>query len=89
EKPLRFVMTEEKQKQEMTKVIFVNKVQIRVEQDTLLGKEILQLAGFNPQEYDLYLNEGGSQGKKIGPDESVRIKNGLRFNAIRREVPYG
>ena len=71
-----------------TKIIFVNKTQIRVEGDTLTGKQILEQAGFNAAEYDLFLRDG-PESKKIGQDDSVSIKNGLRFNAIRREVPYG
>lgn len=82
-------MTAEKQECETAKEIFVNKVKIRVEANVLTGKAILELAGFNPQEYDLYLKDEGPQEKKIGFDELVPIKNGLRFNAIRREVPYG
>jgi hypothetical protein len=36
-------------------VIFVNKQQIKITEDKLTGKEILEKAGINPNEYDLYL----------------------------------
>lgn len=79
-------MTQEKKEKEQ--VIFVNKQQFKVEQDKLTGEQILQLAGFNPAEYDLYLVHGQTS-QKIEAGQVVDLKNGLHFNAIIRSAPYG
>lgn len=65
-------------------IIFVNKQQIKVAEDSLTGRQILEKAGINPNEYDLYLVN-----QKIELDQTVDIKNGLHFNAIIRNVQYG
>lgn len=69
-------------------VIFVNKQQVKVTEDKLTGKQILEKAGINPNEYDLYLVHG-QKSQKIEPDQIVDISNGLHFNAIVRSAPYG
>ena len=78
---------EQKPKDQET-IIFVNKKQIRVTEDSLTGKQILEKAGFNVNEYDLFLVHGQNS-QKIEPDQVVAIKNGLHFNAILKSVPYG
>jgi len=70
------------------KTIFVNKKKIRVKEDHLTGKQILEKAGFSTDEYDLYLVQG-QKSEQVKPDQKVHIKNDMRFNAIRKEVPYG
>ena len=74
--------------QNHTKIIFVNKKEIRVEEDKLTGKEILARAGLDPNSYDLFLVHG-QKSEKIESDQVIEIKNGLHFNAILRSVPYG
>lgn len=69
-------------------VIFVNKQQVKVTEDKLTGKQILEKAGINPNEYDLYLVHG-QKSQKIELDQVVDIQNGLHFNAIVRSAPYG
>ena len=69
-------------------IIFVNKQQIRVLEDKLTGQEILQKAGLDPNQYDLFLVRGQT-GEKIESGQYVDIKNGLHFNAILKSVPYG
>ena len=69
------------------KVIFVNKNQIRVDEDKLTGSQILALAGIS-QDYDLFLVQG-QDSQKIEPEQVVEIKNGLRFRVIIKVVPYG
>lgn len=80
-------MTMDKEKQKNT-VFFVNKKQIKVDVEKILGKEILSLAGFDSNQYDLFLVHG-QQSQKIEPEQLVDLQNGLRFNAILRDVPYG
>jgi hypothetical protein len=70
------------------KVIFVNKKQFRVTEDKLTGSQILQLAGYDPNQYDLFLVHG-QKSEQIAPDQSVEIKDGMHFNAIPKNVPYG
>lgn len=69
-------------------VIFVNKQQVKVTEDKLTGKQILEKAGISPNEYDLYLVHG-QKSQKIELDQVVDIQNGLHFNAIVRSAPYG
>ena len=69
------------------KVIFVNKNQIRVDEDQLTGRQILAMAGIS-QDYDLFLVQG-QDSQKIELDQVVEIKNGLHFRVIIKVVPYG
>ena len=69
-------------------VIFVNKKELRVTAGTLTGSQILRLASFDSTQYDLFLVQG-QQSSQVGPDQSVEIRNGLHFNAILKNVPYG
>lgn len=69
-------------------VIFVNKKQIRVEEDSLTGRQILEKAGLEANQYDLFLVRGQNS-EKIEPEQVVSLKNGLHFNAILKSVPYG
>jgi len=70
------------------KVIFVNKKQIKVIADSLNGKQILELAGYDPNQYDLFLVHGQNS-QKIELEQMIEIKNGMHFNAILKSVPYG
>lgn len=70
------------------KVILVNKKEFKVSQDSLTGEQILALAGYAVNQYDLFLVHGQSS-QKIEPSQQVEIKNGLHFNAILKSVPYG
>ncbi len=69
-------------------IIFVNKKEIRVTESSLVGAQILRLGGFDPNQYDLFLVQG-QQSTQIGPEQPVDIRNGLHFNAILKNVPYG
>ena len=69
-------------------IIFVNKQQIRVEEDSLTSRQILALASLDANQYDLFLVRGQNS-EKIEPEQAVSIKNGLHFNAILKSVPYG
>lgn len=76
------------QTKEHEKVIFVNKKQFKVTEDSLTGAQILALAGFDVNQYDLFLVHGQSS-QKVEPNQSVKIENGEHFNAILKSVPYG
>ena len=69
-------------------VIIVNKKQIRVDEDSLTGRQILEKAGLDANQYDLFLVRGQNS-EKIEAEQGVSIKNGLQFNAILKSVPYG
>ena len=73
---------------EHEKVIFVNKKQIRVIEDKLTGRQILEKADYDPAQYDLFLVHGQNQ-DKIELDQIVEIKNGMHFIAILKSAPYG
>jgi hypothetical protein len=78
----------EAESKEKGKEIFVNKKRLVVTEDSLTGAQILQRAGFDPAQYDLFLVHG-QKSDLIPPDQPVEIKNGLHFNAILKNVPYG
>lgn len=78
----------EAESKEKEKQIFVNKKRLVVMEDSLTGAQILQRADFDPTQYDLFLVHG-QKSDIIPPDKSVEIKNGLHFNAIVKNVPYG
>ena len=68
--------------------IFVNKKPFKTPADTLPGSQILQLAGFSPDQYDLFMVVG-ERSKQVQPAESVTIANGEHFNAITKGVNFG
>jgi hypothetical protein len=69
-------------------VIFVNKKQLKVTEASLTGQQILALAGYDVNQYDLFLIHG-QQSEQIQPNQTVEIRNGLHFNAILKSAPYG
>jgi hypothetical protein len=81
-------MEQENQRKNDETIIFVNKQQIRVTADSLTGRQILELAGLDANQYDLFLVHGQNS-EKIEPEQAISIKNGLHFNAILKSVPYG
>ena len=74
--------------QDAEKVIFVNNKEIHVTEDVLLGKEILELAGFDVDKYDLFLVVG-QKSERIKDNQPCEIKNDMQFHAILKDVPYG
>ena len=81
-------MEKEKIEEKKEYVIFVNKKQIKVSENKLTGQQILSLAGYDVNQYDLFLIRG-QQSEQIQPNQSVEISNGLHFNAILKSAPYG
>lgn len=69
-------------------VIFVNKKQLKVTESKLNGQQILSLAGYDVNQYDLFLIHG-QQSEQIQPNQTVEISDGLHFNAILKSAPYG
>ena len=70
------------------KTIYVNKEEIRVKEDVLTGKQILEYAKLDVGKYDLFLVQG-QDSKRIPDDQPCEIKNGMKFHAILKSVPYG
>ena len=70
------------------KTISVNGKEIPVTERQLDGEQILTLARLKSNEYDLFLVHGQSS-EKIEVKQIVDIKDGMRFNAILKSVPYG
>ena len=81
-------MESKNKNQEREKIIHVNKTQIRVIEDRLTGRQILERAGMSLTECDLFLADSHDP-QPIGLDQIVEIKNGLRFHAICKVVPLG
>lgn len=68
--------------------IFVNKTKYDVTASSMTGEQILALAGFTPDKYDLFHVHGHDQ-IKIEPNQSVQIQNGMKFQAILRNIQFG
>ena len=69
-------------------VIHVNKKELKVTENALTGRQILTLAGYSVDQYDLFLVHG-QKDEEIKPDQTVEMKNDLHFNAILKSAPYG
>jgi hypothetical protein len=82
-------MPENKGDHEKEKTIFVNKRPIKTTADELSGAQILELAGLSPDQYDLFLIKDDGKSEQIGPNQIVRIRDGLQFNAITKGVNFG
>ena len=70
------------------KVIFVNKKEIPVKEDSLTGKQILENTNFDVDKYDLFLIRG-QDSEKIKLEQTVPIKSVLHFHVILKDAPYG
>ena len=81
-------MEQERKEKNKDMIIFVNKAKIPVVEDKLSGAEIIQKAGLDVNQYDLF-HVRGQTSTKIESDHQIEIQNGLHFNAILKSVPYG
>lgn len=68
--------------------IHINKTKYKVEEDSMTGSELLALAGFSSSTHCLFLLEGNKQ-IEIKSNESVSLKNGMRFQAIVNDIKFG
>lgn len=82
------IVGNDKPAQDEYKTIYVNKKEIRVKENVLTGKQILEYAGLDVDKYDLFLVQG-QDSKRIPDNQPLEIKNGMRFHAILKSVPYG
>ena len=66
------------------KLIFVNDRGIPVEEDFLTSRQILETAGFIPEQYNLYLKTDNSPNDYRGVDDKtpIEVQNGLEFRAV-------
>lgn len=70
------------------KIIYVNKKEIRVKEDVLTGKQILEYAKLEVDKYDLFLVKG-KDSERIQDNQPCEINNKMQFHAILKSVPYG
>lgn len=77
-------MSEPASKLDREKMIHVNGRDIPVEKDFLTSRQILEAAGFIPEQYSLYLKAGGTPNDYRGVDEKtpIEVQNGLEFRAV-------
>ncbi len=71
--------------------IFVNREKRETEAPQLLGRQILELAGFGP-DHDLFLLQGEGDrtgGTPVGLDQDVAIKSGMHYRAIPGNRNFG
>lgn len=68
------------------KFIHVNGAKIPVKEDHLTAKEIIELAGGNPDKDTLFRDD---QQDELKVDQSVEVKDGMRFNMIPKKITYG
>jgi hypothetical protein len=60
-------------------VFFIDQQQFKVEDREYTPRELLQLAGEDPQQTTLVLRHGNELTKLTKLDEPIRIKNGTHF----------
>lgn len=68
--------------------IILNKKPYKVSSDAMTGTQILALGGFAPNKYCLFLLKGNEQ-EEISPDQTVSLKNGMKFQAILGDIKFG
>ena len=70
------------------KTACVNNREYLIREDLRSGRAILELAGFDTDKYDLFLVRG-QKSERIRDDQPCRIKDGMQFHAILKDVQYG
>lgn len=71
---------------EMT--IRVNRQEIRVAEKVLYAWQILERAGLDPGEYELFA-VSGQDSTRLEQGAQVKIEDGMRCNTILKSVPFG
>ena len=77
-------MSESPAKLDKEKMIYVNDKMIPVDNDFLTSKQILEAAGFAPEQYSLYIQTGETPNDYQGVEDKtpIGIQNGLQFRAV-------
>ncbi|MDQ3852920.1 MAG: hypothetical protein M3299_08815 [Thermoproteota archaeon] len=78
-------MSESPAKLDKEKMIYVNDKMIPVDNDFLTSRQILEIAGFAPEQYSLYIQTGKTPNDYHGVEEDktpIEIQNGLQFRAV-------
>lgn len=71
--------------------VYINGNTIIVDKNAVTASELLELAGFSPFVYDIYLIQNElkrskkSANKPLKENKEVKIKTGMQFNAILKE----
>tara|TARA_R110001592_G_scaffold284685_1_gene552997 strand:+ start:5561 stop:6112 length:552 start_codon:yes stop_codon:yes gene_type:complete len=68
--------------------IILNKKPYKVSSETLTGSQILALGGYSSGKYCLFLVKGNEQ-EEVSSDETVSLKNGMKFQAIVSDIKFG
>jgi hypothetical protein len=72
--------------------VFVNRQKVELETDVVTGAQLLQVAGFEGQQWDLLKLQGEGDptgGEIILADQELRLKNGDRFRVIPGNRTFG
>jgi hypothetical protein len=77
-------LSEPPAKLDKEKMIYVNDKMIPVDNDFLTSNQILETAGFAPEQYSLYIQTGKTPNDYHGVEDKtpVEIQNGLQFRAV-------
>jgi hypothetical protein len=77
-------LSESPAKLDKEKMIYVNDKMIPVDNDFLTSKQILEVAGFAPEQYRLYIQTGKMPNDYQGVEDKapIEIQNGLQFRAV-------
>jgi hypothetical protein len=77
-------LSESPAKLDKEKMIYVNDKMIPVDNDFLTSKQILEVAGFAPEQYRLYIQTGKTPNDYQGVEDKapIEIQNGLQFRAV-------
>ncbi len=72
--------------------VFVNRQKVELDTEEMTGKQLIQAAGFQGQEWDLFQLHGEGDptgGQLIQADEILQLKNGDRFRVIPGNRTFG
>jgi len=77
-------LSESPAKLDKEKLIYVNDKMMPVDNDFLTSKQILEAAGFAPEQYSLYVHTGKTPNDYHGVEDKtpIEIQNGLQFRAV-------
>lgn len=72
--------------------VFVNRRKLELHQAEMTGAELLQAAGFEGAEWDLFELQGEGDptgGQLVQADQTLHLKNGERFRVIPGNRTFG
>ena len=67
--------------------VYVNDKPIVLDKNTITAPELLELAGFSPLAYNIYLvlDRKRKKNKLLGVNKKIKVETGMRFDATLKQ----